>query len=64
LHEFTHHLHAPLVATTPLRRLLRDPSVPDAQYKSCMERMLASAQKLSGLLHGQAVRGRRFIIFV
>ncbi|PRW44463.1 T-cell activation mitochondrial [Chlorella sorokiniana] len=39
-----------------LRRLLRDPSVSDAHYKSCLERMLGSAQKLSGLLHGQAVR--------
>lgn len=28
----------------------------DTQYKSCLDRMLASAQKLTGLLHGQAVR--------
>ena len=28
----------------------------DAQYKSCLDRMLGSAQQLSGLLHGQAVR--------
>ena len=43
----------------PRRRLLRDPRVSDAHYKSCMERMLGSAQKLSGLLHGQAVRDCR-----
>lgn len=45
------------LSSGPRRRLLRDPSVPDAHYKSCMERMLGSAQKLSGLLHGQSVRG-------
>lgn len=28
----------------------------DRRFKSCLERMLAHAQKLSGLLHGQAVR--------
>lgn len=38
------------------RRLLRHPAVSDARFKSCLERMLGSAQKLSGLLHGQAVR--------
>ena len=46
----------PPPATLLRRRLLRDPAVSDAHYKSCMERMLGSAQKLSGLLHGHAVR--------
>jgi hypothetical protein len=30
--------------------------VSDVQYRSCLDRMLAHAQKLSGLLHGTAVR--------
>ncbi|KAL4428229.1 hypothetical protein ABPG75_002318 [Micractinium tetrahymenae] len=39
-----------------LRRLVRDPAISDARFKSCLDRMLGSAQKLSGLLHGQSVR--------
>lgn len=42
--------------THACRRLLRDPAISDARFKSCLERMLGSAQKLSGLLHGQSVR--------
>ena len=50
------HPPAPRLPTLLCSRLLRDPALTDARYKSCLERMLGSAQKLSGLLHGQAVR--------